>query len=237
MPTDDTAGGGTSANPGGVAGEPEGALDETERHHRERSASPLGVAAIVVVVTLGVTVAFLSLTGRIGEAYTALETAVQTATGWPGLGIVFAYSALIAVVLPLPSEVVLAAPLDLGLGEALTLGLIVVVSGAGKAVGSLAAFHVGQEAKEAGPIVWALRRSRFDILEWSETKTVQLAQRFGYVGLGLALCVPGFPDTISIYAFSVLEENYVRFAAATFAGSVGRLLVWIGLAEATLAVF
>ncbi len=41
----------------------------------------------------------------------------------------------------------------------------------------------------------------------------------------MALSVPGFPDTLSIYAFSVLENDYVKFAAATFAGSAGRLLL------------
>ncbi len=165
-----------------------------------------------------------------------MERAVETATGWPGLAVVFAYSAAIAVVLPLPSEIVLAAPLELGLGRNLRLTVIVLVSGAGKALGSVFAFHVGQEAKESGPVVQWLRRSRFDVVEWSERKTVRLAQSYGYVGLALALCVPGFPDTISIYAFSVLEEDYARFAAATFAGSVGRLLVTIGIFGAVYAV-
>jgi uncharacterized membrane protein YdjX (TVP38/TMEM64 family) len=45
----------------------------------------------------------------------------------------------------------------------------------------------------------------------------------------MALSVPFFPDTLSIYAFSVLEEDYLKFAAATFVGSVGRLLVTVAL--------
>jgi uncharacterized membrane protein YdjX (TVP38/TMEM64 family) len=73
-------------------------------------------------------------------------------------------------------------------------------------------------------------------VEWSESKTVQLAQKWGYVGLALALCVPGFPDTLSIYAFTVLEEDYVKFALATFAGSVGRLLVTISFGAAAFAI-
>jgi membrane protein YqaA with SNARE-associated domain len=104
-----------------------------------------------------------------------------------------------------------------------------VVSGAGKALGSVFAFHLGQEAKESGPIVRFLRRSRFDLVEWSERQTVELARKYGYVGLALALSVPFFPDTLSIYAFAVLERDYVKFAAATFAGSLGRLLVTIGI--------
>lgn len=153
---------------------------------------------------------------------------VETATGWPGLVAIFAYSFLIAFALPGVSEVVLFAPLDLGLGETIQLALIIVVSGIGKAAGSVFAFHIGQEAKESGPVTRALRRSRFDVVEWSEKKVVVLAKKYGYGGLALALCVPTFPDTLSIYAFSVLEEDYYRFALATFVGSVGRLLVTLG---------
>jgi membrane protein YqaA with SNARE-associated domain len=161
------------------------------------------------------------------------EQAVRTATGPLGLGIIGVYSFLIAFVLPLPSEVVLlpAGQMRLGLPLGLTIAVIVLVSGLGKAAGSVFAFHIGQEAKESGPIIRLLRRSRFDVVEWSEKKTVELAKKWGYVGLALALCVPGFPDTLSIYAFTVLEEDYVKFAMATFAGSVGRLVVTLGLVQ------
>jgi len=161
---------------------------------------------------------------------------VETATGWGGLVIIFVYSFLIAFALPGVSEVVLLAPLDLGLSTELRLALIIFTSALGKAAGSVFAFHIGQEAKESGPIIEALRRSRFDVIGWSERRTVEVAQRWGYAGLALALSVPFFPDTLSIYAFAVLEEDYVRFAAATFAGSVGRLLVTLGLSAGVLAV-
>jgi membrane protein YqaA with SNARE-associated domain len=158
-----------------------------------------------------------------------LESAVETATGPVGLAIIAVYSFLIAFVLPLPSEVVLAAPLNLGLSRAVDLVLIVLVSALGKALGSVFAFHIGQEAKQSGPVVRWLRRSRFDVVAWSERRTVRLAREYGYAGLALALSVPFFPDTLSIYAFTVLEDDYLKFAAATFAGSVGRLVVTIVL--------
>mgnify|MGYP000073689277 FL=1 len=160
-----------------------------------------------------------------------LSQLVETATGPVGLVAIFIYSFLIAFALPGVSEIVLAAPLDLGLSQNLRLAVIILVSGVGKAAGSVFAFHIGQEAKESGPVTRALRRSRFDVVEWSEKKVVQLAKKYGYGGLALALCVPTFPDTLSIYAFSVLEEDYYRFALATFIGSVGRLLVTLGLIE------
>jgi len=168
--------------------------------------------------------------------FRALEEAVRAATGPIGLVIIFVYSFLIAFVLPLPSEVVLATPLRLGLGYWVEIGLIILVSGAGKAAGSVLAFGLGQEAKQSGPVIRLLRRSRFNVVSLAERRTVQLAKQYGYAGLAVALCVPGFPDTLSIYAFSVLEEDYVRFALATFVGSAGRLVLFIAVIEGTLAL-
>ncbi|MEF8841463.1 MAG: VTT domain-containing protein [Haloarculaceae archaeon] len=166
----------------------------------------------------------------------AIEETVARATGPIGLGIIFVYSFLIAFVLPLPSEVVLATPLRLGLPYAVEIALIMLVSGLGKACGSVFAFAIGQEAKQSGPVVRFLRRSRFDVIGWSERQTVELARKYGYVGLAMALSVPFFPDTLSIYAFAVLEEDYAKFAAATFVGSVGRLLVTVALVGGVAAV-
>ena len=163
-----------------------------------------------------------------------IEHLVETATGPVGLLIIAIYSFLIAFVLPLPSEIVLWAPISLGIPSWATLGLIMVVSGLGKAAGSVFAFHLGQEAKNYGPLLRRVKQSRFDILEWSERRTIQIAKKWGYLGLALALCVPFFPDTLSIYAFTVLEDDYWKFALATFAGSIGRLLVTQGFIQGGL---
>ena len=174
--------------------------------------------------------------GAYPELFGLLRGAVETATGWPGLGIIATYSFLIAFILPLPSEVVLLAPLRLGIGFWPELAIIMVVSGAGKAAGSLVAFHIGQEAKEAGPVVRFIERRGFDVKAWSRRQTVRLARRFGYAGLAIALSVPFFPDTMSIYAFAILEEDYVKFAIATFVGSVGRLLVTVFVVGSSITV-
>lgn len=178
-----------------------------------------------------------SLLVEIPSGADGIEGAVETATGWPGLGIIFGYSFLIAVALPGPSEIVLAAPLDLGLPSWANLGLIMLVSATGKALGSLVAFHIGQEAKQSGPVTRWLRRSRFDVVSWSEKRTVELAQKYGSLGLALALCVPFFPDTISIYAFAVVEEGYPQFALATFLGSLGRLVVTLTIIGSAVTLF
>jgi uncharacterized membrane protein YdjX (TVP38/TMEM64 family) len=97
------------------------------------------------------------------------------------------------------------------------------------------ALRLGHEAKSSGPVIRLLERSRFDVVGWSERKTVQIAQDYGFIGLGLALCVPFFPDTLSIYGFAVLEDDYLKFGLATFAGSVGRLVVTVLLAGGVAA--
>jgi len=173
------------------------------------------------------------------------ETAVAVASGWSGLGVIFVYSLLIAFVLPLPSEVVL---LPVGyFGTANTLALVplpyevqvilvIVVSGAGKAVGSVIALLVGYNASHSGPVIRGLRYLGFRPLEWSQRTLVRIGKRWGYLGMAMGLSVPFFPDTASIYAFSVIGNSYRKFAAAAFAGSVGRLLVTIALIEGALFV-
>jgi len=189
-------------------------------------------AAGVTADLLGSTVPASGVAAELfGPDFSAFQAAVETATGVTGLVLILVYSFLIAFVLPLPSEVVLIpgyAGMGFGLPDAAGFGLILLTSGVGKAAGSVFAFHLGQEAKQSGPVIRFLRNSRFDVVSWSENRTVELAREYGYAGLALALCVPGFPDTISIYAFAVLERDYYRFALATFVGSVGRLLVTMG---------
>ena len=160
-----------------------------------------------------------------------LEGAVCTATGPVGLGLIAIYSFLIAFVLPLPGEIVLApaSHMRLGIGEPATLAVIIVVSGVAKAAGSVFAFRIGQGVKRFGPVTRWLRRSRFDVIGWTQKRTVRAAKRWGYVGLAVLLSIPFFPDTISIYAFSVLEEDYPKFALAALLGSIGRLLVTLAL--------
>lgn len=162
-----------------------------------------------------------------------LEESVRGARGALGLFVIGIYSFLIAFVLPLPSEVVLVPALDdtigLGLPSWLELVLVMLVSGFGKAAGSVFAFHIGQEAKHAGPVVRFVERRGIPVREWSERQTVKISRKFGYAGLALALSVPFFPDTFSIYAFAVLERDYAKFALATFVGSIGRLLVTLGI--------
>ncbi|MFB6162154.1 MAG: YqaA family protein [Halococcoides sp.] len=169
-----------------------------------------------------------------------LKQSVETAIGPLGLGIIAIYSFLIAVVLPTPSETVLVPVLSGHMvffgSQPLSYIVVMAVSGGAKAAGSVFALRLGHGVKESGPVIRLLRRSPIDIVAWSERKTIQLAERYGFVGLAAALSVPFFPDTLSIYAFTVLEEDYRKFALATFAGSVGRLVVTLVIVYLGLGV-
>jgi membrane protein YqaA with SNARE-associated domain len=159
--------------------------------------------------------------------FNTIEEAVTSARGLIGLLVIAVYSFLIAFILPLPSEIVLAAPLELGgIPELVEGALIILVSGLAKAAGSVVALRVGTEA--SGPVIDRLEK-HFDLVGWGEQRAVQIVQEYGYIGLALLLMIPFFPDTVSIYAFSVLDEDYPKFAAATFVGSVGRLLIFVGV--------
>lgn len=171
------------------------------------------------------------------------EAAVAAASGWSGLGVIFVYSLLIAFILPLPSEVVLCpvgylCPVNtLALAPIpyeFQLAMVIVVSALGKAVGSVIALLIGHNATHSGIVIRSLRRLGFQPLKWSQRTLVKIGQRWGHVGMAVGLSIPFFPDTASIYAFSVIESSYAKFAAAAFAGSVGRLLVTIGLIEGVL---
>ncbi|MEE6211283.1 hypothetical protein U3A55_14140 [Salarchaeum sp. III] len=165
------------------------------------------------------------------------QHAVEAATGWGGIFLIVVYSFLIAFILPLPSEVVLipactgaavcTGTLDLGFPQPAELAIVIVASGIGKSAGSVIALKVGHGASHSGPVVNTLRRMGYDPVEWSKRRVVTLVKKWGYAGLAVGLTVPGFPDTLSIYAFSVIEKNELKFAVATFAGSVGRLVVTV----------
>ena len=152
-----------------------------------------------------------------------IQNAVENATGWVGLALIAVYSFLIAFVLPLPSEIVLVAPLNLPIPEVAEGALVILISALAKTLGSLVAFRIGDAS--SGPIVDWLQNAGIDVVEWSERRVISLLREYGYIGLALLLTIPFFPDTVSIYAFSVLEEDYVKFTGATFAGSVGRLVL------------
>lgn len=184
------------------------------------------------------------LTAFVGAPLATVEAAVEEvlhgATGPEGLVLVFLYSFLCAVVLPLPGELVLAVPLDLGWSAAGELAAVIAIASTAKAVGALVTLAVARGAAASGPVAYLL-----DVLPRPGGGTggglagrlAGLADRYGYLGLAGALSVPFAPDTAILYAFSVVDVRKPSFAAAAFIGTTLRLAAVAGVASALLALF
>ncbi|MFD1513085.1 hypothetical protein [Halomarina rubra] len=156
-----------------------------------------------------------------------IQALIHEVTGPLGLLVAAVYSLLVAVVLPFPGELVLAIPLDLGFDPMTELALLVVASSIGKAGGSLLALRVGNGARTG--VFDRLVGNVPSVVSLRESSVVTTMSRYGYLGLGVGLAIPFFPDTAVIYTFSVLEMNYAKFALAAFFGTVARLLAVAGL--------
>ncbi|MFB6283677.1 MAG: hypothetical protein ABEK59_07050 [Halobacteria archaeon] len=136
------------------------------------------------------------------------------------------------MILPLPSEIVLAAPLRLGLPGWLHFTVIVLVSGLGKTAGSLLALMLGLKPRGLGSTY--IQRNYPDsvlagMMDGMEATNREVIEKYGYLGLVTGLSVPFVPDTLSIYAFALLESDYAKFGMAVFVGSVNRLLIAGGI--------
>lgn len=171
------------------------------------------------------------------------EWVLSLGTGLLGLAGVFLYSFLVACVLPMPGEIVLALPIDIGLSRPMTLLLIIIISSLGKSFGSLLAVRVGGQVSRLDPVS-SIRRwlpsfsharslSLLEIID-QDSRIVDFTRRYGYVGLSLVLAIPLMPDTAAIYAFSLAKIDPAKFALAAFAGTVFRLLTILSIAEITL---
>ena len=171
--------------------------------------------------------------------FDALEVLVTTASGPSGLALIFGFSVVVAFVLPLPGELVLLAAPQLGVFQstAANVALVVVVSAAGKALGSVWALRIGRGALGSGPARWVRQRlvpkRRGGSLEGRLTAFVR---RYEYVGLAVVLAVPLLPDTAVVYAFSALDSEERYFAVAAFVGTVARLCLAFALATGVLTV-
>lgn len=175
------------------------------------------------------------------------EWVLSLATGLLGLVSVFGYSFLVAFILPMPGEIVLAMPIDLGLSPLATLALVIAISSLGKAIGSLAALRIGRRVNSFAPVETIRRRlltllyslptpvsrsfSAVSTAIEQDSRLVTLIRRYGYIGLALALAVPLMPDTAVVYAFSAIKIDPIKFAVAAFIGTVFRLLAVVGLFE------
>ena len=145
-------------------------------------------------------------------------------TPWLYLLIAFTYAVLVALVLPIPIEIALLAPLiERNWGY---LTSIAIAIAAGKTVGAWLIFWLGLNL-EGSVRKWS---DRWSVARWFVARAERLVGKTGYTGLYLLLSVPMMSDTIPIYVYSLfneggkaLEQN--MFLIANFLAAVNRVAI------------
>lgn len=140
------------------------------------------------------------------------------------LGIVFLYAVVVAAFLPFPTEAVLVVPVVLPSPWYVSFPLVILAAATGKAVGSLIALRIGYGASRSGPVVRFFERIP-QYKRFKHETLVTFVHRYRYLGFGIAISVPFLPETTTIYAFSVLDNKPVWFAATAFVATITRLLI------------
>ncbi len=139
-----------------------------------------------------------------------------------GLFLVFLYEVGAAVILPTPAE------LPLVTYKWLPVGWMTLFAVAGKILGSYLVFFLGDRLKNTERFqTWVDRyRPLQAIMRWSE----RFVRRYGAFAVFLLLCIPGFPDTVSLYLFAIVGQRPVLFALAAGAATAVRFgLVILGV--------
>jgi membrane protein YqaA with SNARE-associated domain len=131
-----------------------------------------------------------------------------------GLLLVFLYEIGAAVILPTPAE------LPLVTYKWLPVGWMTLFAVAGKIVGSYLVFFLGDRMKNTERFHRLVDRYRAlrAIMKWSE----RFVRRFGVFAVFLLLCIPGFPDTVSLYLFAIVGQRPVLFSLAAGAATAVR---------------
>lgn len=142
------------------------------------------------------------------------------------LALVFLYAIAVAVVLPIPIEFALVAPIltnrwDFVIGIAFALA-------AGKTVGAWLIFLLGLNVE--GTIRGWSRRWRF--AEWFVEKAEAFVRKTGYAGLYILLSIPLMSDTIPLYIYSLFNAegralNRNMFLIANFLAALNRVALLV----------
>ena len=140
------------------------------------------------------------------------------------LPMVFLYGIAIAVILPIPIELSLVAPIVNQEWE--YLAAIAVALAAGKTAGAWLIFVFGVRVEDN--IRWWSEKWRF--ARWFVGKADLFVQKTGYLGLYVLLSIPLMSDTIPIYLYSLfnkegksLERNL--FLLSNFLAALNRVAI------------
>ncbi|MCK4443341.1 MAG: hypothetical protein KAW09_02280 [Thermoplasmata archaeon] len=117
---------------------------------------------------------------------------------WIYFPLLFVYSVLVAIILPLPIELALVIPQSASsiAATALTIGL-------GKAVGAWGVFYLGLRVEDN------IRRwsEKYEIVNKIVKFCIKFVDKTGYVGLFILLSIPFMTDTVPIYIYSMFNEE------------------------------
>lgn len=141
--------------------------------------------------------------------------------------ILFIYTIAASVFLPIPVEIALV------WNPSMPWFIKALVMGSGKAVGSIVVFLIGVKF-EPKIRSW----TRWGWFNWLVVKSQSFVSQYGYFALFAIMSIPGMPDTIPLYVFSLLNREGKLFSKKGFAltnflaGIVRTFLImtlWYGL--------
>ena len=117
------------------------------------------------------------------------------------LSITFGFSILVAIVLPIPIEIVLVVPiLEQRWGY---LAGVIFAMATGKTVGAYLIFYVGVRVED-NIRRWSARyKTAARLVAWCE----RFVRKTNYVGLYVLLSIPLMSDTIPLYLYSLFNEE------------------------------
>ena len=142
------------------------------------------------------------------------------------LGILFIYSVLVAIILPIPLELALV----FALGDAPFLVAVVFIIGLGKTVGAWGIFHLGLRVEDN------IRRwsEKYKIVHKFVRWCIKFVDKTEYWGLFILLSIPFMSDTVPIYIYSLFNEEgkilkLRYFLLTNFVAGIVRAVIFIGL--------
>jgi membrane protein YqaA with SNARE-associated domain len=115
--------------------------------------------------------------------------------------LVFIYSVLVAIILPIPIEIILFGPGSTG--DYLVYLRVALVMAAGKAVGAWMIFILGTKVED-NIRRWSAKYPFFErFVQWC----IRFVRKTRYTGLFILLSIPGMTDTVPIYIYSLFNEE------------------------------
>jgi len=140
------------------------------------------------------------------------------------LFLVFGYSILVAVILPIPIEIALIWPLLKG--ELPYFAAVVLVMAIGKTLGALCVLFLGIKVEKT--VYYWSRKS-----EWFGKLVHYLGlfvKKTGYIGLYIILSIPLMTDTVPIYIYSIFHEegkkpSRFKFSMSNFFAAITRAII------------